>query len=432
MAETGQKKKTDTCGTLHGILRASRNVLSSIPSETLGFRLTVANPRLSLDGLHKTYGASTAVADVSLTVAAGEVVCLLGPSGCGKSTTLRIAAGVEQQDCGSVSIDGEPVSDAKRHHPPERRSVGLMFQDFALFPHLTVAKNVSFGLRKTDRSSRHRIALEYLERVGMHSHAEKFPHELSGGEQQRVALARALAPRPRVMLMDEPFSGLDNRLRDDVRDTALAVLKDEGAAVLLVTHDPEEALRMADRIALMRAGRIVQIGAPYHIYNNPVDRTTAAFFSDLNVIHGEVKSRQTDTPFGLFLTPGLVDGADVEIIVRPQHLKIELDEGEAPKPSIKTGVPAPGTVTRSRFMGPGSLIEVRMQHDDSLLRATLPGVFTPEAGTQVWLSLKRESCFLFPCADQSKVASPFEPQVIKVAKTNPDASNPSGALNKTT
>ncbi len=383
----------------------------------------MATPRLSLEGLHKTYGTAAAVSDVSLSVAAGEVVCLLGPSGCGKSTTLRIAAGVEQQDRGSVTIDGDAVSDVKRHHPPEKRSVGLMFQDFALFPHLTVSRNVSFGLRRADRASRDRIALEYLERVGMHGHAEKFPHELSGGEQQRVALARALAPRPRVMLMDEPFSGLDNRLRDDVRDTALAVLKDEGAAVLLVTHDPEEALRMADRIALMRAGRIVQIGAPYHIYNNPVDRTTAAFFSDLNVIHGEVKSRQTNTPFGLFLTPGLVDGADVEIIVRPQHLKIELDEGEVPKPSIKTGVPAPGTVTRARFMGPGSLIEVQMEHDASILRATLPGVFTPEPGTRVWLSLRRESCFLFPCANQSRVVSPYEAQVIRVEQRASDRPN---------
>ena len=151
-----------------------------------------------------------------------------------------------------------------------RRSIGLMFQDFALFPHLNVLDNVAFGLRKSARAAREAQALDYLGRVGMADHARKYPHELSGGEQQRVALARALVPHPRVMLMDEPFSGLDNRLRDDVRDTALAVLKDEGAGVLLVTHDPEEALRMADRIALMRAGRIVQIGAPYHIYNNPV------------------------------------------------------------------------------------------------------------------------------------------------------------------
>ncbi len=364
--------------------------------------------RLALEGLHKAYGSSVAVGDVSLTVAPGQVVCLLGPSGCGKSTTLRIASGVERQTAGRVLIDGRVVSDDTLHEPPERRSVGLMFQDFALFPHLTVARNVAFGLAKLKRSARMDVAMAYLERVDMGRHAQKYPHELSGGEQQRVALARALAPKPRVMLMDEPFSGLDNRLRDEVRDAALAVLKDEDAGVLLVTHDPEEALRMGDQIALMRDGMIEQIGAPYHIYNNPKDRDAAAFFSDLNVIHGSVQSRQTDTPFGRFLTPGLVDDADVEIIVRPQHLKIELDSGERPAMSAKTGVPAPGTVVRSRFMGPESLIEVSMDHDKSCLRATVPGVFTPEAGTRVWLSLRRESCFLYPCANQSKVASPFE------------------------
>ncbi len=363
--------------------------------------------RLALKGLVKDYGDTVAVRDVSLDIAPGEVVCLLGPSGCGKSTTLRIAAGVERQSGGSVLIDGEVVSDAERHEPPEKRSIGLMFQDFALFPHLRVLDNVAFGLNGHSRSERKRIAREYLDRVEMAAHADKYPHELSGGEQQRIALARALAPKPRVMLMDEPFSGLDNRLRDEVRDAALSVLKQEEAAVLLVTHDPEEALRMADRIALMRDGKIEQVGAPYHIYNNPKDRAAAAFFSDLNVIHGSVRSRQTDTPFGLFLTPGLVDDADVEIIVRPQHLRIDLDEGRKPESSARTGVAAPGTVQRARFMGSESLIEVSMDHDGSVLRATVPGVFTPAAGERVWLSLKRESCHLFPCAAQSKVRSPY-------------------------
>jgi len=363
--------------------------------------------RLTLDGLMKSYGETLAVRDVSLDIAPGEVVCLLGPSGCGKSTTLRIAAGVERQSAGRVLIDGTVVSDAQRHEPPENRSIGLMFQDFALFPHLRVRDNVAFGLTGHGRRDRRRIALDYLDRVEMGAHADKYPHELSGGEQQRVALARALAPKPHLMLMDEPFSGLDNRLRDEVRDAALSVLKEENAAVLLVTHDPEEALRMADRIALMRDGCIEQIGAPYHIYNNPRDRAAAAFFSDLNVIHGVVRSRQTDTPFGLFLTPGLVDDADVEIIVRPQHLRIDLDEGHRPESTGKSGVAAPGSVVRARFMGSESLIEVGMDHDGSVLRATVPGVFTPAPGKRVWLSLKRESCHLFPCAAQSTVRSPY-------------------------
>ena len=364
--------------------------------------------RLRLEGVGMRYGGLPAVEDVSLEVAPGEVVCLLGPSGCGKSTTLRIAAGVERQEAGRVIVEDRVVSDARRHLPPEARSIGLMFQDFALFPHLTVAENVAFGLgRRVRGAERSRIVSGYLAKVGLEGHEGKYPHQLSGGEQQRVALARALAPKPRVMLMDEPFSGLDNRLRDGIRDETLAILKAEGTAVLLVTHEPDEAMRMADRIALMRRGRIVQIGAPYHIYNYPVDREAAAFFSDLNVIHGVVHRRQTDTPFGLFLAPKLVDGADVEIITRPQHLKIVNDDGRIPVESAEDGMPAHGRVVRARFMGNESLIEVETDHDGSILKATVPYAWLPEPGTPVWLSLRRDRCFLFPCVQQSRVESPW-------------------------
>jgi iron(III) transport system ATP-binding protein len=366
-------------------------------------------PRLALENVSKAFDGLGAVCDVSFDVSAGELLCLLGPSGCGKSTLLRIAAGVERQDGGRVLIEGRTVSDDRRHEAPEARSVGLMFQDFALFPHLTAAQNVAFGLRRASAAERGRVAASYLDRVGLARHADKYPHQLSGGEQQRVALARALAPKPRVMLMDEPFSGLDKRLRDGVRDETLALLKEEGTAVLLVTHEPDEALRMADRIALMRAGRVVQIGAPYHVYNHPVDRKAAAFFSDLNVIHGRVAARQTETPFGLFLTPGLVDDADVEVIIRPQHLKIDERRGdEPPAATPRTGLPAPGVVQRARFMGSESLIEVRMEHDGGVLKATVPGAYLPEPGARLWLSLRRDHCFVFPCERQSKVASPWE------------------------
>ncbi|NHX27294.1 ABC transporter ATP-binding protein, partial [Escherichia coli] len=192
----------------------------------------------------RRFGGRTVVDDVSLRVMPGQVTCLLGPSGCGKSTTLRIIAGVDMQDSGEIYIDGKLVCDTVFRIPPERRSVGLMFQDFALFPHLTVA----FGLTGPKDQKRAR-AEEMLARVDLMRFIDNYPHHLSGGEQQRVALARALAPRPGVMLMDEPFSGLDNRLRDDIRDQTLGLLKEEGAAVLLVTHEPEEAMRMADEIA---------------------------------------------------------------------------------------------------------------------------------------------------------------------------------------
>ncbi|MEM8658295.1 MAG: ABC transporter ATP-binding protein, partial [Pseudomonadota bacterium] len=286
----------------------------------------------------------------------------------------------------------------------EKRGIGMMFQDFALFPHLTAAANVGFGVGSGAGA---RVA-DLLRRVGLSDKAEKYPHQLSGGEQQRVALARALAPRPKVMLMDEPFSGLDNRLRDGIRDETLEILKEEGAAVLLVTHEPDEAMRMADQIALMRAGKVVQRGAPYNIYNNPVDGEAAAFFSDINLLHGVVKDFQTETPFGQFFCPNMRDGADVEIIIRPQHLKMDFDrQGSGPLPTPSDGVAARGSVARARFMGHESLVEMRMEHDGSLLRATIPGVFLPQEGHHLWLSLRRDRCFVFPCKDQSRVDDPY-------------------------
>ncbi len=364
-------------------------------------------PRLELDHLSCAFDGQLVVEDISLALYPGQVTCLLGPSGCGKSTTLRMAAGVEQPKAGEIRIDGRTVADARMHLPPEDRAIGMMFQDFALFPHLNAAENVGFGLPRKDKGRAARIA-ELLERVGLGDKSHKFPHELSGGEQQRVALARAVAPRPGVMLMDEPFSGLDNRLRDAIRDQTLDILKEEGAAVLLVTHEPDEAMRMADQIALMRAGRIVQVGAPYNIYNNPVDAEAAAFFSDINLIHGVVQDFTTDTPFGEFFCPNMRDQADVEIIIRPQHLKLDFDRsGSGPLPTSSDGVPARGRVARARFMGHESLVELQMDHDGSMLKATVPGVFLPKPETPLWLSLRRDRCHVFPCKVQSKVNDPW-------------------------
>jgi iron(III) transport system ATP-binding protein len=353
-------------------------------------------PRLEVRNITRAFGGRAVVRDVSLTVMPGQVTCLLGPSGCGKSTTLRIIAGVDWPDAGEIRIDGRVIVNQSTFVPPERRGTGLMFQDFALFPHLSVFDNVAFGLTGTRTEKRLRVR-ELLEKVGLVRYMDSYPHELSGGEQQRVALARALAPRPRIMLMDEPFSGLDNRLRDGIRDETLSILKGEGTAVLLVTHEPEEAMRMADEIALMRGGEIVQQGAPYNVYNAPVDREAAAFFSDINVITGEVHGLLTETPFGKFMAPGQADGARVEIVIRPQHLKIDFDRGgQGPAPTPEHGVWARGIVDRARFVGKESLVEFRMELDGSRLTATVPSVFLPKPGTPLWIAIRRDRCFVFP------------------------------------
>lgn len=357
---------------------------------------TQAPPRLEVEHLVRSFGGRPVVDDVSFSVPAGQVACLLGPSGCGKSTTLRIVAGVDMQDSGRILVDGKLVCDTVFRIPPERRAIGMMFQDFALFPHLSVAENVAFGLKGGAGANRARVG-ELLERVQMSRHADSYPHALSGGEQQRVALARALAPNPRILLMDEPFSGLDERLRDGIRDETLALLKEEGTAVLLVTHEPHEAMRMADQILLMRNGKVVQRGAPYNLYNAPVDRAAAAFFSDVNVLEGVVQGALTDTPFGDFLTPGVPDGTAVDIVIRPQHLRIDFDRGgRPPAPTPENGTAAHGVVQRARFLGRESLVEFRMDHDGSILRATVPAVFLPDPGTPMWLMLRRDRAFVFP------------------------------------
>ena len=357
-------------------------------------------PRLEIKNLHRAYDGRAVVDNVSLQIMPGQVTCLLGPSGCGKSTTLRMIAGVEMQDSGTIHVDGNLICDTVFRIPPERREIGLMFQDFALFPHLSVADNVAFGLKAGSKAEKRARVVELLDRVDLGQFVDGYPHQLSGGEQQRVALARALAPRPRIMLMDEPFSGLDNRLRDGIRDETLSILKEEDTAVLLVTHEPDEAMRMADEIALMRDGKIVQQGAPYNVYTRPLDRASVAFFSDANVLRAEVSGALAMTPFGRFLAPGVPDGTSVDIVFRPQHVRIDFDRaGKGPLPTASDGTPARAVVARARFMGNESLVEFRMDHDGSILKATVPNVFLPQPGAVMWLTIRRDKCFVFPVED---------------------------------
>ena len=349
--------------------------------------------RVDIKSVRKTYdGANFAVNDVSVKVPDGELVVFVGPSGCGKSTLLRMVAGLIGRTSGEITIGGADVTGPYGDY-------GFVFQAPGLMPWRNVIDNVLFPmdvLRRNDRQAQAR-ARHLLQLVGLQDFEQARPHQLSGGMQQRVSLCRALIHEPTLLLMDEPFSGLDDRLRDDIRDETLAVLKEEGAGVLLVTHEPEEAMRMADEIALMRDGKIVQRGAPYHIYNAPVDKAAAGFFSDINVIRGKVQGALTDTPFGQFLAPGQPDGTQVDIVIRPQHLKIDFDRaGRGPNPTPSDGTPARGLVQRARFMGSESLVEFKMDFDGSILRALIPSVFLPKAGTPLWIMIRRDRCFVFP------------------------------------
>ena len=252
-------------------------------------------PMLSFKRVSKSFGDRMVVDSVSFDIAAGEVTCLLGASGSGKSTCLRIAAGVERADSGEAHVEGRPVDSPDAFVAPEKRGVGLVFQDLALFPHLNARRNAAFGLFRQPRKQALARADELLALVGLSHLAHAFPHQLSGGEQQRLAVARALAPRPRVMLLDEPFSGLDDRLRDVVRGEVLSLLRHEGAATMFVTHDPDEALRSADHIVLLRDGRMVQSGRPRALLDAPADLAAAMFFSPICRIGGKVADGRVAT-----------------------------------------------------------------------------------------------------------------------------------------
>jgi iron(III) transport system ATP-binding protein len=276
---------------------------------------------LHIHGAAHAYGDNQVLSEISMVVPGGELVCLLGPSGCGKSTLLRLAAGLEILQEGTIVIDDVTVATKEVHVPPEQRRIGLMFQDYALFPHLNVIDNVSFGLLGVAKRKARGIAAERLDQVGLADLAQAFPHMLSGGMQQRVALARALAPEPKLLLLDEPFSGLDTNMRASIREMTLNVLKDSGVATLMVTHDPEEAMFMADRIKILsRGGKILQSGNPHEIYYHPNDEFVARLFGFMNTIKGVVRDAMVQTPFGAAPANGFDDGQPAQVLIRPEGI----------------------------------------------------------------------------------------------------------------
>jgi iron(III) transport system ATP-binding protein len=338
-----------------------------------------AAPAISIRDVRRAYGAKVAVDGASLKLHPGRITCLLGPSGCGKSTLLRLVAGLEPVDAGEIHAGPQLMSAAHTHLPPEKRDIGLVFQDYALFPHLTVLDNVGFGLRKLSPSERKTRSLKQLERVRMDDRASAYPQTLSGGEQQRVALARALAREPRAILLDEPFSGLDGRLKAEVRDATLKALRAAGSAALLVTHDAEEAMMMGDELALMKAGRILQTGSPRACYLSPVSADAARLLGDANLLPATLNNGRCETPFGMVMAAGR--NGPAQLLARPEALVI----GD---------VGAEAQVIACAFMGATS--SVQLFANGVTATGRVRSADAPEPGSVVRVSLDKTYCRVLP------------------------------------
>ena len=343
---------------------------------------------ISFEDVKKEYGPF-GVHGASLDVAAGEVVCLLGPSGCGKTTLLRLASGIERPSGGRVLLDGQEVAGPNRFVPPEKRSVGLMFQDFALFPHLTNLQNVAFGLSALARDDAVREAFAALERVGLADYAQEYPHVLSGGQQQRVALARAIVPRPAVILMDEPFSGLDVQLRDQIRVETQALLRETRSTCILVTHEPDEAMQLGDRIAVMQAGRVIQVGTGEELYHAPSDLFVARLFSQINEVPGTVMDGEVATPFGRFRAGGHRNGANVILCIRQRAVRARALSDD------KNGAGIAGRVLAARFQGDLSALDIGVSGLDQPLTTLVRGTNAPKVGDDVLVTVDPAGAMVF-------------------------------------
>ena len=349
---------------------------------------------LSFRNITHRYSRHPSVNEISLDVADGQVVSLLGPSGCGKSTILRLAAGLERPETGSVTLDGNVVARGDHFTPPEQRGIGFVFQDYALFPHMTVRENILYGLDNISEAEMNAAARnaridEVLTQVDLIEYIDAMPHELSGGQQQRVALARALAPKPKLVLLDEPYAGLDSRLRERIRDDMLHVLKETGTAVLLVTHDSEEAMFMSDYIYVMRKGRIEQGGRPIDLYCRPGSAFVAEFFGEVNRIDGPIVNNRMISPLGEFdLSDQNDDGAErASLVIR--HEALIIGNGEDPN----------AEVMETRLLGRYSLIHLSMPDDQGEewhLHARVPGLNMLQPGQKVTLSVDPSQVFVFP------------------------------------
>jgi iron(III) transport system ATP-binding protein len=350
--------------------------------ETEQERAPTGETVLKLERLTREYGIETAVDELSLSVKQGELLTLLGPSGCGKTTTLRMIAGLEEPTHGKITIAGEKVADGEVFTPPDERDVGLVFQEFALFPHLTVGENITFGIDGWETERQQQRLEELLALVDLEEHRDKYPEALSGGQQQRVALARSLAPEPDILLLDEPFSNLDVRLRIEMRQEVRRILKAAGVTAISVTHDQEEALSISDRVAILNDGQIEQIGKPEIVFESPESRFVASFLGRASFLTGRVRGDTVETELEQLKTDQLngpidaYDGAQIDVLVRPDDLEAV----------PATEAAADGTIVHRQYNGPNFVYTVELE-SGTRLRCLHNHVETFEHGQAVSVSL---------------------------------------------
>jgi len=340
---------------------------------------------VNLNNISKQYPDVTAVSNVDIKIAKGEFFSLLGPSGCGKTTTLRLIAGLDCLSSGEISIDAKLVSGTTYFVPPERRAVGIVFQDYALFPHMTVFENVAFGLYGQNKSFIESRVTELLSITGLSQMDKKYPHELSGGQRQRVALARSLAPAPKVMLLDEPFSNLDAELRESLRNETKQILKETDTTVILVTHDQEEAFSLSDRVGLLNAGKLEQVGTPYEVYHNPASRFVADFVGKADFVQAHAEGDFIVSNVGRFINNKdyCLNAAKVELMIRPDDVSIEADgQGEA-------------IIADMRFLGSDCLYKLDLGNGTFIHSVGLSAFPLPK-GERVKVSINMPHTVFFP------------------------------------